>query len=47
MDTDKIIAIVKEWLEECASSLSYHLGHCDDLTWYYDILREKLNQHSD
>jgi hypothetical protein len=40
---EELIDIIKEWIEEdTGPGFSYHIGHCDDLTHYYNMLREKL-----
>lgn len=40
---EELLKAIKEWIEEdTGPGFSYHIGHCDDLTHYYDMLREKL-----
>lgn len=43
MEIATIIEVVKRWVEdETGPGFSYHIGHCDDLTSYYDLLKEML-----
>ena len=40
---EELLRTIKEWIEEdTGPGFSYHIGHCDDLTHYYDMLKEKL-----
>lgn len=42
---NEVLEIVKKWIEEeTGPGFSYHIGHCDDLTYYYEILRKMLNE---
>lgn len=43
LSVDEILEMVKEWVEEeTGPGFGYHIGHCDDLTHYYNILKEML-----
>ena len=43
MEIDTIIEVVKRWVEdETGVGFGYHINHCDDLTEYYDLLRDML-----
>ena len=45
MTIDTVLRVVKRWIEEeTGPGFSYHIGHCDDLTHYYEILRKMLNE---
>ncbi len=43
MDIETVIEVVKRWVEdETGPGFGYHINHCDDLTHYYNMLRDML-----
>ena len=43
MDIETVIEVVKRWVEdETGPGFGYHINHCDDLTNYYNMLRDML-----
>lgn len=43
MDIESVLEVVKRWVEdETGPGFGYHIGHCDDLTHYYNMLRDML-----
>lgn len=40
---EELLKEIKEWIEEdTGPGFSYHIGHCDDLSGYYEQFRDKL-----